>query len=158
METKLKPASETVQLEKQLKKQGSVIWKCKGISMNPFIKPGRDLVILESIKSEPNPYDVVMYIRQQNSTKEYVLHRLMNKEDDTYVILGDNCTTLEYVEKDKVIALMTDIIRDGKKKNTDTLWYKCYVWFWIRPWKFRVNAIKMRHKIKSVLKKIRKKL
>lgn len=158
MNNTLKPVCETLQLEKELDKKGSVIWKCNGISMLPFIKPEKDLVILESTKSEPKPYDVVMYIRQQNSTKEYVLHRLMNKEDDTYVILGDNCTTLEYVEKDKVIALMTDIIRDGKKIEIDTLWYKLYMQLWIKPWKFRIITIKTKHKIKSVLKKIKKKL
>ena len=151
-----KPAIETLQLEKELKKQGSVIWRCNGISMNPFIKPDRDLVILESIKSEPDPYDVVMY--KLGNDKQYVLHRLINKEEDKYVILGDNCTTIENVPKDKVIAVMTGIIRDGKKIDTDTLWYKLYEQLWIKPYKFRINAIKTKHRIKATLKKIKKKL
>lgn len=156
MNNTLKPVSETLQLEKELDKKGSVIWKCNGISMLPFIKPEKDLVILESIKSEPKPYDVVMY--KSDSVNKYVLHRLLYVDGNTYVILGDNCITLEYVHKEKVIAVMTGIIRDGKKIDIDTLWYKLYMQLWIKPWKLRIITIKNKHKIKSVLKKIKKKL
>ena len=156
MNDTLKPVSETLQLEKELDKKGSVIWKCNGISMLPFIKPEKDLVILESIKSEPKPYDVVMYKR--NTDNQYVLHRLLYRDGNTYVILGDNCVTLEYVPKEKLIAVAAGIIRDGKKIDIGTLWYKLYMQLWIKPWKLRIITIKTKHKIKSVLKKIKKKL
>ena len=74
-----KAISQTLQIERELKKQGSIIWKCNGVSMLPFIKEKRDLVILETIKTEPEPYDVVMYSRKLKDTKEYVLHRLLYK-------------------------------------------------------------------------------
>ena len=156
MNNTLKPVSETLQLEKELNKKGSIIWKCNGISMLPFIKADRDIVILESIKSEPKPYDVVMY--KLDSVNKYVLHRLLYVDGNTYVILGDNCVTLEYVPKEKVIAVMTGIIRDGKKIDIDTLWYKLYMQLWIKPWKFRIITIKVKHKIKSILKKVKKKI
>ena len=155
MNNTLKPVSETLQLEKELDKKSSVIWKCNGISMLPFIKPEKDLVILESIKSEPKPYDVVMY--KLDSVNKYVLHRLLYVDGSTYVILGDNCVTLEYVPEDKMIAIMTDIIRDGKKIDTDTLWYKLYKQLWVKPWKLRVILIRIKNKIIYLFKKALKK-
>ena len=155
MNNKIQPISEKANLEEVLDKSGSIIWKCNGVSMLPFIKGGRDLVILESFKSKPNPYDVVMYKR--NTDNQYVLHRFLYKEEDKYVILGDNCVTLEYVPEDKMIAVMTGIIRDGKKVDTDTLWYKLYKQLWVKPWKLRVILIRIKNKIIYLFKEALKK-
>ena len=161
---KLYSADKTLELEEELKNNNYVIWKCNGVSMLPFIKAESDILILETIKSEPKPYDVLMYIRNLPDTFEgkhiqkYVLHRLLYKDGSTYVILGDNCITLEHIPEDKVVAIMTGIIRNGRKIDIDTLWYKLYMQLWVKPWKFRINVIKTKLKVKGILKKIKKKL
>lgn len=147
---------ERVNLEDALQKNDFVIWKCKGVSMRPFILGEKDLVILEKIDTTPNPYEVVVYrIHEQTESNgdKYVLHRMLRKEGNTYVILGDNCVTLEYVPEDRVIAVMKGIVRDGKELDLDSLKYQFYKQVWVKPWRVRVLLLKVRNKIHTFTNK-----
>ena len=74
---KLYSADKTLELEEELKNNNYVIWKCNGVSMLPFIKAESDILILETIKSEPKPYDVLMYL-MVNLLMPILLDRIFN--------------------------------------------------------------------------------
>lgn len=137
-------------IEEQLAETGKIVWKCRGVSMQPLVHADSDIVVIESCNRDLKKYDVALYrsmrSRSGASNREYVLHRVIDTEDDKYVILGDNCVTLEYVPKDDVVGRMVALIRDGEEKRLIGLPYTLYMILWIKPWRFRVAVIKARNK------------
>ncbi len=59
--------------EEILEKDGKLVYKTKGVSMNPMLYQNRDLVVIEVPKGRLKKYDVALYKRG----KSYVLHRVI---------------------------------------------------------------------------------
>ncbi len=120
-----------------------------GNSMKPFIRPGRDsvnVVKADAIKK----YDIVLYRRKNGM---FVLHRIVEVNDDSYVMCGDNQWTREYgITADMIIAKVSDIIRDGKVISCSSKKYM----FWAHVWCDLFLLRKIYLKIRSVAKKILK--
>ena len=64
---------------------GSVVIEPIGISMLPFLKEGRDSVRLVRPSVDPQKYDIVLY----RVRGEYVLHRIIGFDGDSYIICGE---------------------------------------------------------------------
>ena len=93
---------------------GSVVIEPIGISMLPFLKEGRDSVRLVRPSVDPQKYDIVLY----RVRGEYVLHRIIGFDGDSYIICGDNCRGWErgHGRKD-IIAVVDEIYRNGKPEK-----------------------------------------
>ena len=123
----------TVELE--LRNNGAYASTTSGTSMRPLFKTGRDVVILRTCDTELKKYDVVLY-----KTKEgkYLLHRIIAVRDNEFIIRGDNTFIREHVAKDRILAVLTEYNRGGKKHTTRDLSFRIYsrVWNFIYPARF----------------------
>ena len=136
-------------LENLLAETGKIMWKCRGVSMKPLVRQGRDLIVIERPGMPLEKYDIALYRKDKprdGSKREYVLHRVIDVEDDRYIILGDNCVNLEYVPKEAVVGKMTARVRGGKEQRLEGFPYTLYMNLWIKPWRFRVAVLKGRNK------------
>ena len=110
--------------EQQLLKHGKIIYTNVGDSMMPFIKEGRDVLVIEATDGRLQKYDVPLYKRQSG---QYVLHRIHRVTDKGYVTCGDNRAARErYVLPEEVIGVLTGVIRAGKEIGRDSLTFKLY--------------------------------
>ena len=109
---------------------GSVTLNPKGVSMMPLLRQGRDGVILKKTEASPQKYDIAFYTRPDG---QFVLHRIVGKKGDGYVLRGDNQVENEYgVKESQIIAIVTHICRDGKVISCKSFNYKLYTYF-LRP-------------------------
>jgi hypothetical protein len=123
--------------EEELERYGNLVYKCKGYSMMPLIRQGRDLV--EIVRKEQGvrcrKYDVVLYKRGER----YILHRILKVTNNGYVIAGDHCYIKEYdVTDSQIIGVLTAVVRDGKRMDVGDLKYRIYIHMWCDFYPFRV--------------------
>jgi hypothetical protein len=115
-------------LAEQLDRSGVVIHTNKGTSMMPLLRENRDLMVIR--KKEAGrfcKYDAVLFLRPDG---EYVLHRILKVNSDSYWIVGDNCISGETVRDDQILGILTEIIRDGKTIRTTDRGYQIFVRAW----------------------------
>lgn len=83
----------------------------KGYSMLPFIRGGKDLVVLEKATGKIGRDDIVLF----HYGGRYVMHRVLKEKDGKYDIQGDGVYRgHEYPDRSKILAKATTIIRAGK--------------------------------------------
>jgi hypothetical protein len=123
--------------EEELERYGNLVYKCKGYSMMPLIRQGRDLV--EIVRKEQgegcSKYDVVLYKRGER----YILHRILKVTNNGYVIAGDHCYIKEYdVTDSQILGVLTAVVRDGKRIDVRDFKYRIYVHLWCDLYLVRV--------------------
>ena len=97
-----------------LKKDGILVYKIKGSSMEPMLYENRDVVVIRSKGlSRAEKGDVVLYTRP--GVSDYVLHRVIHVGKTDYTMMGDHQFRKERVPEDAVIGILTSFIRDGKE-------------------------------------------
>ena len=116
----------SVTFEELLARDGRLIYKTRGMSMEPMLHENRDLVVIEVLQDRLRKYDVALYRRG----KDYVLHRVIGVGDGYYLIRGDNTFGLERVPDTAVIGVLTGFVRKGKQHRTSDAGYKLYVLAW----------------------------
>ncbi|MBR4333181.1 MAG: S26 family signal peptidase, partial [Clostridia bacterium] len=72
--------------EEILRRDGHLVYKTRGVSMEPMLHENRDLVILQAPSLRLKKYDVALYKREN----AYVLHRVIGVEKERYLFRGDN--------------------------------------------------------------------
>lgn len=112
--------------EDLLKKDGRLVYRTKGTSMEPMLRQNRDLVIIEVPDSRLKKYDVALYRRGER----YVLHRVIGVKSDHYRIRGDNTFSVEHVPFDAVIGILKSFNRKGRTHDVTERGYRTYVRFW----------------------------
>ena len=113
-------------IKEQLEEYGNVLYPNKGFSMEPIIKEGRDAVMIKKREKgcKLNKYDVVLFERPNGSL---VLHRVTDEVEGGYLILGDNCIEKEFVPDERILGIMTGIVRNsGEEISVDDERYKKY--------------------------------
>ena len=84
----------------------------KGYSMLPFIRGGKDLVILEKASGDIVKDDIVLF----RYGGRYVMHRVLSAADGKFDIQGDGVWLgHEYPQKEQILARAVSILRAGKK-------------------------------------------
>ena len=71
--------------EDLLARDGKLVYKTRGRSMEPMLRQDRDLVILEPLKEKLKQHDIALYRRG----KDYVLHRVIQAGGNNYLFRGD---------------------------------------------------------------------
>lgn len=121
-----------------------------GSSMNPFLISRRDIVYLRKhTENDLKNGSIILFKRINGSL---VLHRVKKCcTDGSMLLCGDAQTKCEKVEKSQIIACVSEIERKGKRKSSESFYWKMLVFIWelltpIRPlfmrlW-FKIRRIK----------------
>ncbi len=133
----------TTNMAEILKRDGVLVYKTRGVSMEPLFRQNRDLVIIRPCDGELKKYDVPLYYRPQKNS--YVLHRIVAVREDEYLIRGDNTYTKEHVPKKDVVGVLTEFQRKGKKHSVNERGYKLYSRFWVFIFPLKLAYHKARH-------------
>ena len=120
-----------MRFEELLARDGYLVYKTRGVSMEPMLHENMDLVIIQVPVSRLQKYDVALYKRGNS----YVLHRVIGVAADHYLIRGDNTYRIERVPDSAVIGVLTSFKRKGKEISTHSRGYILYtrVWHAIYP-------------------------
>ncbi len=100
-----------------------------GISMLPLLRNRKDTVVLVKAPTPLKKYDIPLFKRKDG---HFVLHRVIEIKDGSYVMCGDNQISKEYgISDSDVIAVVSKIVRNGKTIDLKrSLRYKIYVFFY----------------------------
>jgi len=120
-----------------------------GNSMQPLWQHNRDQVVL----TKPDNYtfkkgDVPLYIRKSG---QYVLHRIVDMQNDTLMMLGDAQTAVESgINPNQIVGVVKAFYRKGKYIDCKSRKYQCYIFVWyklrrVRPYLLR--GYRILHKI-----------
>ncbi len=133
--------------EEELRGSGRLVFTNKGVSMLPFLRQNKDIMIIEACESgELQRLDAVLFIRGTGEKKRYVLHRILkNNPDGSYWIVGDNCFSGERVEREQIIGRLTAVVRDGKRISVEDKKYLLYVHLWCDFYPLRFFILRSRY-------------
>lgn len=111
--------------EEMLERDGQLMYRCKGNSMMPLLRPGKDLIIISKKTGKRlSAMDVALFKRHDGS---YVLHRIMWARKSDYVICGDNQWYLEReITDSQILGVLSAVVRGGKRVECSALGMRCY--------------------------------
>lgn len=89
-------------LEDKLNNDGFVASGIRGISMYPFLKQGKDNVIISKLDKKVEKYDVVLFKNKDN----YVLHRVIDINGNNLIIKGDNSEGIEKANINEILGIL----------------------------------------------------
>lgn len=126
-------------VEQELSKGNPVLIPLKGTSMFPFIRNGKDKVLLSAVSpvTPLHKLDVVLFRYKGN----HVLHRIISINGDTYTIQGDGiyashetCTRLDIIAKAVEIHRLRSVA-DLRIISTRSFCWKLLsgLWHFFRP-------------------------
>lgn len=134
--------SEIGVIERELERHGSYASVTRGPSMQPLFKTSRDMVIIKKPDLPFKKYDVVLYTGAGN---KYTMHRIIGFKGNTLVIRGDNTYVKEYVDPARVIGILTEFNRKGKRHTVNERSFKAYSRFWNLIYPIRFLIFKVRN-------------
>ncbi|MBR5088979.1 MAG: S24/S26 family peptidase [Ruminiclostridium sp.] len=139
-----------MKFEELLSRDGKIVYKTKGVSMEPMLRQDRDLVVIRSPSSRLRKYDVALYKRGD----AYVLHRVIEVKPDHYIIRGDNTYSPETVPDSAVIGVLTRFKRKGKDHAVTERGYRFYVRFWNVIYPLRAVRFRSRRAAVNIARKL----
>lgn len=147
-------------IEEELVNRRRLVYSNVGDSMWPLIREGKDLLVIErpgewdylpagTLTKKLKKYDIPLYKR--DGGKVYVLHRVVDIKDNSYVLCGDNRRNREYgINDGNVTGVLTGIIRNNKEIPLTGLKYKCYVHLWCDFFYIRAGVILIRDLLRRI--------
>jgi len=135
-------------IAEQLDREGFLLCPNKGTSMLPLIRQGRDIMRIDRIvPEEVRLYDAVLFRRGE----QFVLHRVVRCSGERFYIRGDNTLTGEWVQPEKILGRLTEVLRDGKRRlRMDSPAWRVYAraWTWGFPIRYvAVRGLRLIHKV-----------
>ena len=141
--------------EEVLARDGKLIYSNVGDSMWPFIRQGRDLLMIEPPRGRLKRLDIPLYKRDSG---QYVLHRILDVKKDSYVLCGDNRRGREYGITDRhIIGVLTAIVRDGQEIPVTDWRCRLYAYLWCDLFPLRALILRTDRLLKHLTAKLRKK-
>lgn len=138
-------------IEEQLKAGKDVIVTPTGISMKPMISGNEDSVKLILPPLKLKKYDVIFYKRDNG---QYVIHRIISVNNNSYTLCGDNQTTLERgVTRAQIIGYMSAFQHKGKWLSSKQCSYRWYSFCWVNTRALRKLLFAIFSKIRELLKR-----
>ena len=112
-------------IRETLAESGEVSFVSAGVSMLPTIRDRKDTVTLVKPQGKLKKGDVPFYRRDNG---QYILHRVIYVNGDTYVMRGDNQWQNEYnIRHDQIIGVLCSFDRNGKTHKVTDFSYRVYV-------------------------------
>ena len=110
----------------------------KGYSMLPFIRGGKDLVVLEkAVLEDLKADDIVLFHVGPADGGRYVMHRILSLDGDAVDIMGDGVPrNHEHVRRQQVLARAVEILRGGTRSvdpYAPGQLRLVHFWQWMRP-------------------------
>ena len=133
-------------IEQYIKENGEFIAIPVGTSMYPMLRNCRDSVYLVRYDGQGlEKYDLPVYKRTNG---QQVMHRCLGKDENGYIMCGDNQWTLEHGIKDEqIIAVAKGFYRDEKYIPNENKWYQLYYKLWAKNLFIRKCILRVIHKI-----------
>lgn len=111
-------------IENKLNTDGFIVSDIKGVSMLPLLKQERDRVIITKLSRPLKKYDIVLY----KTKSDYVLHRIIDINENKLLIRGDNCINTESINTSDVLGILTAYYRkDEYIELTDKINEECFI-------------------------------
>ena len=139
------PMAETL-IEKYIIENGEYIAIPVGTSMYPMLRNRRDSVHLVRYDMQGlKKYDLPVYKRIDGSQ---IMHRCLGKDENGYIMCGDNQWTLEHgIKEEQIIAVAKGFYRDEKYIPNSNIIYRLYCRIWCLSLRLRKQALRVIHKI-----------
>ncbi len=131
-------------VESEIAEGRSVRFRSKGVSMYPFIRGGKDEIVLSPCsKEELKPMDVILF-RYEG---KHILHRIIRKNDNQLTIKGDGSyNAKETCTVDDVVGRVQSIIRpSGKVISVDSWRWRLTSYIWNKMGIFRNPILRLLH-------------
>ncbi len=138
--------SPEIAIEEVLNKEGVFVGTTSGNSMLPLFRDRKDTIVIKKTSGRLKKYDIVLY----RSNGNYVLHRILGRNADGYIIRGDNCTDYEYgISDNDIIGVLKEFYRNDKHYSVSNTLFKFYsvIRCWIN------NVVSLLRKLKNRIKK-----
>ena len=145
--------SRSTLIEDELDLHGVYASTTSGVSMQPLFKTHRDVVIIAKPTGELKKYDVALY---RSPAGKYILHRVVKVLDDEYLIRGDNTYVIEHISKDRIIGVLVEFNRKGKRQKCTDKSYMAYSRFWNFIYPLRFVVYHIRRFLGKVWRKLKK--
>lgn len=111
-------------LEDVLAGGGEVSLTPNGVSMRPMLESGRDTITLKRFNRPLKKYALPLY---RNKDGRFILHRVIGKNKQGYIMRGDNLLIKEYgITDDMILGEVVSFVRKGKEHSVDEPLYKLY--------------------------------
>ena len=137
--------------QKELNNNGVLAFTPNGNSMWPFLKNGKNTVIIVKREQKAQKYDVVFYFNKGI----YVLHRVIEVTETGYITTGDSLLKKEEVAEEKVFGVMAGFYR-GKTyiEANDRKYLEKVKKFYSdeQKRKKKIDGFYLREKLKSMFK------
>ncbi len=132
-------------IEKYINENGEFIAIPVGTSMYPMLRNRRDSVYLIKYNGEGlKKFDLPVYKRANGSQ---VMHRCLGKDENGYIMCGDNQWVLEYgVQEHQIIAVAKGFYRDEKYIPNENRLYRAYYRLWSKSLFVRKCILRVIHK------------
>ncbi len=132
-------------IEKYIKEYGYFIATPVGTSMYPMLRNRRDTVYLIRYNGEGlKKYDLPVYKRENG---QQVMHRCLGKDENGYIMCGDNQWILEHgVKEEQIIAVAQGFYRDEKYIPNSNKLYIMYYKLWSSNLFVRRQLLRVIHK------------
>lgn len=133
-------------IEKYIKENGEFVAIPVGTSMYPMLRNRRDSVYLVRYNGEGlKKYDLPVYKRDNG---QQVMHRCLGKDENGYIMCGDNQWVLEHgVREDQIIAVAKGFYRDEKYIPNESRLYRFYYKSWAKSLFLRKCMLRVIHKL-----------
>lgn len=136
-----------------IKNNGYYMSTPQGNSMRPFIRGGRDSVVMTAFDGNVGKYDVILYRAPDG---HHVMHRVLGVKDGICRVRGDNCFYNERVPFDRISAKMDHLIRNGNREVRQTFSYLLLVRLWRAAYPFRFCLHFSKKAVKALLRRARR--
>ena len=142
---------ERLKIEEVLQEKGVYIGPTVGVSMLPMLKSRRDTVVIRPKTERLQRLDVALYKRGDS----YVLHRVLAREENGYLIRGDNCYSDEHIPEEDVFGVLTEFFRKGKHIFCTDKKYLAYAERRIKTYKIRRVFVRVKGKFRGAARKVK---
>jgi len=140
-----------------LSKGEKVIMRVRGNSMNPYLRDRKDAIVLSPTRPEDLQIGTIVLFTYHG---KYILHRIIGRKGEYFVIQGDGvCKNTEIVPEKDIIAIVQTIIRpSGKEVSVQSFGGRIYWFCWrhFRPGRYLLRFLHViaRAKPEAIQKKI----
>lgn len=115
-------------LQLQMDTTGSAVLTVTGWSMLPMLHNRKDTVTICPVTGQCEKTDVILYRRDNG---RFVLHRILRRTKDGYILCGDNQFFTERVRQDQLLAVVTGFTRKGSTYSVTSPGYRRYARLWV---------------------------
>ena len=84
-----------------LEREGFLLLNTKGVSMEPMLHEGREQSLIRPLEGKPKKNDVILFRRKNGAL---VLHRVVGKRGESFILRGDNCYGSELVPTSQMLG------------------------------------------------------